>query len=201
MTAQEKFWIWFTKNNKKFSSILHEDDEEREKLLDEILKHLHAYCKNIWIQMGGGSGAYTELIFTAEGNQKFFDKVRDLVAAAPVIKNWKIIALMPPIEIDSITYDDLTINVEDLGYAPLLNSNNVSAICAFIYVRKYETKKKHASFDIAIHKILDLILGEECYADLEYFELKKWDKAVEPNILELRDYIITKKTAYSGLGP
>jgi hypothetical protein len=194
----ENFWNWFLKNNKKFVNILQEEREKQNKLVDEILSHLHKYCPHIWIQLGGDSDDYTEMIFTAEGNTDYYQPVKDLVLAAPAIEKWKIIALMPPLEINEVTYDDgLQLSVTELAYGILINSEDVSAICLSIYVKDYETRKDHASFQIAVHKLLDLILGEECYGYVSTVDIEAWEDDTESNILNLRNYILTKKEAYS----
>jgi hypothetical protein len=189
----EKFWSWFNKNNKKFINIMEEDRAKRDELIDEILENLHKYCGNIWIQVGGDSKEYTELIFTVEGNSNYYQKVKDLIADAPSIEGWKAIGLVPPMEIEGINYDDLEIAVTDLAYRPILNFEDVNAISLSIFVKDYESKNCYPCFETAVHKLLDLILGEECYGYVSTVDFEEWQDDMESNILGLRNYILTKK--------
>ncbi len=193
---ENKFWDWFKKNSDKFSDFRNEDSEKQEKIVDEILKHLHEYCDNLWVQIGGPSDEYTELIITAEGNRDYFENSKTLVDKAPQIDKWKIISLMPPLDVDNINYSDISITLNDLAYRPVINFEDVTSICIAIYVKDYSEKSKSENFETAIHKFLDQIVGEECYGYVSYVDFEEWQEGIEPNITDLHNYIMTKKEGY-----
>jgi len=193
-SPEKKFWDWFEKNNTRFLNLQLKSDDRTEKLIDEILTQLHSYSENIWVQVGGNSEDFTELIITAEGNADYFDRIKTLVNAAPKIAHWKFIALMPPCEPQGISYDNFSISINDLSYSPtLLCGEELDEIAITIKVREYETKSKLEFFDAAIHKLLDLILGEELYSYVAYVDIEEWDSDCKPNIQELNNYILTKR--------
>src|SRR4051812_9694410 len=86
------FWRWFAKHQARFRSV---EVPEKEGLLDEIQHHLHAYCPDLFFEIGGFPGGTTELIITAAGRRALFPQVRELVSAAPPIDGWSFIAFKP----------------------------------------------------------------------------------------------------------
>lgn len=54
MTKEQQFWNWFKENEAKYFFLNQiRDNEEREVLLDEFLKHLHLYCSELFFELGG----------------------------------------------------------------------------------------------------------------------------------------------------
>jgi hypothetical protein len=196
MTPQE-FWKWFTKNNTRFLNINGLDAPQRDALLDEILEKLHQYSKKLWVVIGGDAKDYKEFIITADGDTEHFDKVKTLVDHAPSVKNWKIIAFMPPIDFENITYEDVPINLATTGYSILINFDDVSAIAFTIHLQNYEQVKDSRWLEAAVGKMLDMLLGEQCFAeDVSSYRISGFDDDDEQrdyNILNLKNYIETKK--------
>lgn len=170
--------------------------KKREEMIDEILGHLHEYSESLWLQMGGPN-QYMELIITADGNPEYFEKSKTLVEHAPEIPNWKVISLMPPIDCDEIDYDVFKISIDDLAFSPVVNFTDVTAICLAIHVKNYKEISQFENFESAVQKFLDNLLGEECFSYVAYLDIEDWDPEFEPNIRELRNYILTKKEGYS----
>lgn len=193
---EDIFWDWFKKNNDKFSNFRNENSEKQEKIVDEILEHLHECCSNLWIQIGGTSDEYTELIITASGNKDYFVNSRTLVEKAPQIAKWKIISLMPPLDVDEINYSDVYITLSDLAYRPVINFEDITSICIAIYVKDYSEKSKSENFETAMHTFLEQIVGEECYGYVSYVDFEEWQEGIESNITDLHNYIMTKKEGY-----
>ena len=192
-----EFWNWFSKNPDKFVSITDNDDEVIDNLLDEILAHLAPFSNELFVYVGKLDDTTDELIISADGKIENFKLVKELVSKAPVINNWKITALIPPKDINGIRFDDLIIPINDLAFHPLINSENISLVNIVLYIKNYEERKSHPEFDNAIERILDLILGEECYEYITLAAHKKWNDEINPNITELREYILGKIEAYN----
>ena len=101
MTTGNEFWTWFAANEARFRK-LDGPEAETEALLDEILDHLHEFSDGLYFEIGGPTEGPMELIVTAEGDPDFFPQVRDLVAQAPPIPGWQVIAFKPPMGFDFV---------------------------------------------------------------------------------------------------
>src|SRR5262245_29934305 len=120
-----QFWNWFKDNSKAYSFLNSVDEETKGKLLNDFLEHLHRYCDRIYFEIGGYPDEHQELIITAEGDINFFDKVVQLINAAPQIDGWTFIAFKPamPGHFKS-KWDNLELNTEDMWFLPLSNDED-----------------------------------------------------------------------------
>ena len=87
------FWGWFVPSESRFRNV---EVPEKEALLDELLEHLQTFCPNLFFEVGGDKNGPFEFIVTAGGETAAFPCVRDLVASAPTIQRWQVIAFKPP---------------------------------------------------------------------------------------------------------
>ncbi len=189
-SPESKFWTWFERENKRFLNIQKLDSVSLEKHLDEILSELHKYDENLGVQVGGKSNETTELIITAGGNEEYFEKVNNLIAVAPKIDNWSIIAFMPPVDFDKIDFDGYSISINDLSFSEtLLGEIEFDEVAVTIKVRDYDKKKEYDSFKSAIYKILSLVIGEKLYGYIVYVDIKEWDNECKPNLSNLSDFV------------
>lgn len=167
-----QFWNWFSENNKPYLFIHQVDLDERERLLDDLMKELHKYCDELFFEMGGHPDDVQELIITAEGNKKNFAKVEDLVDAAPEIQGWKIIAFIPPRDADfEINFEGVLLKPSEMWFFPLQNEKDLSKAGIRVFIKNYELLKEKSFFTSALYKVLDVILGEKSFAlDLDYVD-------------------------------
>jgi len=159
--AAEEFWTWFQMNAERFRSL--DSSPDKEQLLDEILEALHRYDEELYFQISeplesGGN----EFIISADGIVKNFARVNQLVAAAPPIHKWTIIALKPASSFDFVYRSEVaTINVSKLWFLPFESSSNPTLLGLRIGVPDLdEANAKKA--EIPAWNILDECLGEEC---------------------------------------
>jgi hypothetical protein len=93
---EEKFWDWFVENRQIFEQTLLNSKHFTQGIIDEKMdcfeKKLHEYDDRLWFRMGSSNPF--ELLITAEGNTGAFGSVQKLVAQAPKIDDWKIIAFI-----------------------------------------------------------------------------------------------------------
>src|SRR4051794_15901947 len=130
MSKEDTFWDWFKTNNSKYYYLNQITDlEKREKLLNQFLEQLHNYCDNLFFEIGGVPNEPQELIISAEGNKDYFDKVEELVAAAPKLSDWEIIAFKPPLGVDYITeYKGIKLNARKIWFLPLDNEDDPKSL-------------------------------------------------------------------------
>lgn len=194
METPIQFWKWFRENNKAYTFLHSIDEETKEKLLNSFLEQLHKYCANIYFEIGGLPDEDQELIITAEGNKNYFDKVEQLVNAAPRIEGWKLIAFKPAMP-DHFTskWNDLELNTENLWFLPLSNAKN-KGLGIRVCFNNQDSIKDSDTLRPFLYKMLDTIVGEKAFAlDIHYVDTDDLPKDPEEKglhpILELPKYI------------
>jgi hypothetical protein len=167
-----KFWDWFVKNQNKYFFLNQVEPDVKENLLTEFTIQLHKFCKNLFFQIGGHPDKTQDLIITAAGNVKYFDKVEELINAAPKLKDWRFIAFKPPMEFGfKSTYNNITSDSTDLWFLPLENSSNPQDLGIRIGFPNYEDSKSK-DFTFIAYLMLDTILGEKSTAlDINYLDV------------------------------
>ena len=77
MSREQQFWDWFKVNEAKYFSLNQiTDDYEKERLLDDLLSHLHEYCDQLFFEVGGYPDEKQDLIITAEGDTSFLMRLK-----------------------------------------------------------------------------------------------------------------------------
>jgi len=200
MSKEDIFWNWFELNSSKYYYINQIDDlVEKEKLLDDFLKHLHDYCDKLFFKIGGTPNEPQELIISAEGNKHCFHIVEALVTKAPEIDGWKIIAFKPPMGVDFVTeYDGIKLDPHEIWFLPLDNENDPNELGLRLCFQNYNPKKEKIFLE-GCYQVLDTILGEKSVMfDLQHVEVAKLPRRPEENGLielsELPKYIAWRKT-------
>jgi hypothetical protein len=88
--ADSAFWRWFVAHKEDVAAVRRADDPAA----NELAAELHKVDGKLTFELGVGT-ASRELIISADGNQQLFPTVKRLVAAAPAILGWKVIAFRP----------------------------------------------------------------------------------------------------------
>ncbi|GAA0894544.1 hypothetical protein GCM10009122_42250 [Fulvivirga kasyanovii] len=205
MLSPEDFWNWFSKNKNQFFFLNQIDNPlERERLLDIFLIQLHSYCNHLYFKIGGHPDETQDLIITAEGDSRYFNKVEELVKHAPKFKDWNILVFKPPKGTDfNTTYKGITLNPNKLWFLPLENKKQPSQIGIKVCIEGYKASLQE-DFLTASYLVLDEMLGEKSSAlDIHHVEVGPLPNNPEDNglieFIELADYIKWKKTKLSKL--
>lgn len=188
MFTATEFWDWFKANNSNFFFLNQiNDEQERERLLDIFLSHLHKYSDKLFFLIGGHPDETQDLIITAEGNVSAFDQVEELVKSAPKIDNWNIIAFKPPADsIPASESNGVSLNAEDLWFMPLENKKNPDSLGIRVFIPGYQTERRE-DFLYVTHQLLDVLLGEKVYAlNVHHVDLDEFvDGASNKGLIEL----------------
>lgn len=163
-TANE-FWDWFVANNSSFFFLNQiKDEQERERLLDLFLDHLHKYSDQVYFLIGGHPDETQDLIITAEGKVSAFDKVEELVKHAPKVNNWNIIAFKPAGDSNPTSQSNgVSLKAKDLWFTPLENKKRPDLLGIKIFIPDYQSERRE-DFLYVTHQLLDVLLGEKVYA-------------------------------------
>jgi hypothetical protein len=171
MTKEQQFWDWFKENEAKYFFLNQiNGDNEKERLLDDFLLHLHKYCDQLFFEVGGHPNEKQDLIITAEGNTDFFDEVEALVKKAPQLEHWNVLAFKPVREDYTTEYNSIKLDPKMMYFIPL-NNKNSKKIGLRIYIDNYNSTNKD-DFLTATYIALDNTLGEKSNAlDIGYLEI------------------------------
>jgi hypothetical protein len=188
-----QFWNWFKQHQDKLTQInnpnLNENDQEE--LLDSILEQLHLFCDKLYFDLGGLHGESQEFVITAEGDVDYFDKVEELIEAAPDLKGWSFIAFMPARGLgDTTVFEDVELKPFEMWFLPLDNKNKPKSLGFRICLPNYELVKNSKWLKAAVYKVLDTALGEKVFAmDIDYIEIKELPHGdlEAQGLLELKD--------------
>jgi hypothetical protein len=196
MTSPQDFWNWFQKNNSKYYFLNQITDEsEKEKLLDEFIDKLHQFSEGLFFEIGGFPDEPQDLIITAEGNTDYFNQVEDLVASAPAMADWTIIAFKPPKEFGYITESgDISLDPSTIWFV-LLETEETQEPGIRLFIEDYDAAKEQ-DYRYAASIALDNILGEKLNADrIKFLEIEETPHEPEElglvKLSELLEYLTT----------
>jgi Family of unknown function (DUF695) len=96
------FWVWFQKNEKKFFSVVKNNNRIEKYFLNKLSPKLNKLRDGFFFLTGMCSDHTAELVLTADGNVKNIVFVEELVQAAPKMDRWKITALKPALDIKDV---------------------------------------------------------------------------------------------------
>ena len=194
MTAKE-FWQWFEVNNTKYLFLNDIDEEVKKQILEELLAELHKYNDKLFFEIGHHPDrSEQEFVITANGDVNYFDKVEELVAVAPVLKDWEILAFKPAMGFEfSIDYNGLNFDPAEAWFQPLeLESRPLDLGIRLCYPHYDESKRD--DFFNASFLILDAGLGEKITSlDIKYLDVDKLPEDPEAEgmlpLKQLSEYI------------
>lgn len=163
MADAPDFWTWFKTQAAWIAAAGLPTPED---MLDEILVHLHAYCSGLYFEIGGQEGeAGMELVITAEGDVEHFAAVRALVASAPEMEGWTVVAFKPAMGFEfSIETRDVSVDPAKCWVLPLVANSDPTRFGVRIAVPGYK-KRKDAETAWACVLLLQAGLGEERAAE------------------------------------
>ncbi len=114
------FWDWFSSKAAEYKKVDLLNQAQVEKMLNEIIdKRLQKIDENLTVEIGTIDDATHDLVISADGIKAGFDKVKEVVAAAPQVPGWKVTAFKQPKDVSGLRVQlgpkELTIN--DIWYS------------------------------------------------------------------------------------
>jgi hypothetical protein len=162
MISAEDFWVWFKNDNAEFFFLNQiEDEAEKERILNKLHSKLVEYCDKLFFEVGGHPDEIQELIISSGGNKEYFNKVQILVDLAPIVPNWRVIALKQANDEDfTVESRGLEASPNNLWFLPLKNRKLVQELGIEIGFENYD-KAREKDFLFLANLILENKLGEE----------------------------------------
>ena len=162
------FWRLFT----EFAPRLAELTTAEDQIYDRLLAELHRVDPGLFIELSADSDERErELVITADGNSELFALADAVVAAAPRLKGWTILALKPRQGFQEfVTWEGVSINIADVVFDPITpEDSNELVLQLFVPgIGEPEVDSAHN----ALLRALDHALGErEFAASVQYTEV------------------------------
>lgn len=127
---QARFWKWFVKNEPRLFTFDAMNEGDREELFDELSVQLKKINPDLAFEFGPQSER-REFVISAGGIRSAFEAVTSLVAAAPRLQRWEIIAFMPRREPCSIEMRGKRIDAHEVQCS-LIHNGQKAGILLFL---------------------------------------------------------------------
>lgn len=154
------FWNWFM----SMRDVLRTSRTEAH--VDELLHHLHVYCRELYFEIGGHPNGPTELIIKAECKARLFPVARALVDAAPKLDDWKFIALAPPQGCKFKTvYEGIELDPQRCWFMPLRSASDPKTLGLRVACPTYD-RERHKTILSGIMVMTETAIGEAAVAEV-----------------------------------
>lgn len=151
-SPESAFWKWFQKND----AMLFDFEKNREIVFNQLTAEMHKVNSTLTFEFGPKQNGQREFVISADGIRDAFPSVEKLYAAAPRLRNWKLIKFRPRREPLDINFQG--ISVEAASVAVFIEPDGPKAALT-VLIPAY-TKAKHDSFAGLAFLLLDQALGE-----------------------------------------
>jgi hypothetical protein len=149
----KRFWKWFEDNANTLAAVRSGEDP----ILNKLTLELRKVHPGLGFEMGFGNDGQLEFIVSANGVRSVFPMVEQLVADAPMLTNWRIIAFRQPKgEVPGIRYEGLSLKGEDVWFS---YKHRMGKVDLTIYIRGLSPENKKQAIG-ASFIMLDNELGE-----------------------------------------
>jgi hypothetical protein len=125
----QKFWDWFETNAESF----YEYEDNQDFLFQQLAERLRKVTPSAAFQFGAIEDGRRELILSPDGISDEIQAIKELVAAAPPLKKWNIIAFRQRVEdVGFIEMEGRKLSLDDIFYTYRFNENNRVDLSLFI---------------------------------------------------------------------
>jgi hypothetical protein len=150
---QKRFWKWFEDHASSLAAV----KSGRDPILQKVARELRKVDPGLDFEMGLSEDDQCEFIVSANGIRKVFPVVEHLVACAPTLPGWKIIAFRQPKgSVPEIRYENFLLKAEDVWFSYKRRMDKVDLT---IYIRDLSPDNKEQAIG-ASFILLDSMLGE-----------------------------------------
>ena len=188
----EKFWAWFTENEKR----LRKFEEDPDKYLSEVLAQSRKIKAGLAIEFELPKNGIINMTVSADGVRELFKIVQTIVDKAPKIDGWKFIAFrqrMSPEQVKEMKLNTGSDNLDPdkIKFFPMISGDTLDII---IYI-KGVTEENYNQVAYGGLLLLDNILGEyDCVTKVRSYDFHEMPKnKKEPDdllpLLEIASYV------------
>ena len=182
------FWNWFSDNETR---LFEYDDNNADETMKEIHENLNQVENGLGVEISKKIDNKRQIEISAEGNIKKFDLIKRIVAEAPVLDKWKIVAFrQPSTDGFMLKFDEFELDTSKLFFLPVEQDDDIDIVIYGENFKEYD-EKKLAQYGFIM---VDNLLGEyDTVIKVRYFDfedISTVDNKEDLNPLEdLTDYI------------
>ena len=167
----KSFWNWFQKNEIEiFKALLY--FENYDNTLNQFKTRVEKISNKIGFIIKAADKSKTKfnIIFTAHGNPKLFNLVKQITEQAPQLPNWKFQAFIQPSEEiekykqgleDDYIFQDFSLKGNEVNF-PIIDYNTTKKkLNIIIYINNYNYHFENEFLEEAIYIILEDVAGEK----------------------------------------
>lgn len=153
-TPELEFWKWFESNSDELKGVV----DCTENICGELNTRMTRIDEGLVFAFGPAEDGAREFIVSADGNRKIFPVVQRLVAAAPDIPGWRIIAFRPAAGFGmEMRIGEATLDPDDILYLAKVEDGFVNLT---LYLKKDLPDASEEDISWAVFLLLDYGLGE-----------------------------------------
>jgi hypothetical protein len=195
--AVDYFWTWFIDNHAKLKSLRTLAPKEQKHFTFWLNWHLHFYAAGVdyILIFPNRKKEKIQMIITANGNPEYFEKVEEIVAAAPLLAEWTFTAFIQPSQdyekleegLDKpYVFQDITLKASEMKFLPF-EYNGEKKIDMVVYLKNYVLHSHNSNLLQIVYFMLQDLLGEKMlYGNINFVELAQIPED-QSNFLHLYD--------------
>lgn len=164
-------------------------ESDKDGIVQDVQRELSQYCEDLEIEVSNEEQGQRELIISAGGDATLFPNVEDLVANAPELARWKILALKPPRGFEfELDCGIGKIVPEELFFEPLSSGAKPNSLGILVFVPEGLVKKDIEQY---IRLVVETGLGERDAAVIEHIEVAPMPEDPSPYLAlpQLGEYV------------
>jgi hypothetical protein len=166
--SPEAFWQWFSTEAPRLAAA------DPDAVAERVGAKLHAVDPQLGVEVGraavGAEAGGRELVLTAEGRSALFPRVWELVAKAPRLDGWRVVALRPARGFDfTLEEGGVTLDGAQLTFLPLERPEEPRHFGLRVYVP--DALAEDEDIEEAVWRLLQVGVGEEAASHLEHLEV------------------------------
>lgn len=145
------------------------------------MEQLHQIGEGLSIELSNETNGIRELVISAEGDMDKFPLVKEVVAKAPAIVGWKIIAFRQPAAEDfTLEYENVQLTPSELYFVPVVENN-------FLDILIFGKGFKNYDFETLAHYgliMLDNVMGEyNSVMKVRHYDFVDLEEVADPSQL------------------
>jgi len=155
-SREARFWKWFAANSPR----LREFETDQERVFSSLEKELHRVHRGLLFEFGpvDEETGRRHLAISADGITEVFPAVEKLVAAAPDLPGWRILAFRQRTGTDMrIKFADVELSADDIRFVAEREPTGTVGLTLFV---RGLTEETQAMYMGAVFLLLDSALGE-----------------------------------------